>query len=93
MIAAMKNLTLACVLFATVSLLGGCAQQQDSTTASSAGLLCNVCVVSGEALDDTSPTSSYGGGKVGFCCEKCQAKWDKLDDAGKQAAVAAQTKK
>jgi hypothetical protein len=80
----MKKLLLACVSFSALFLLGGCAQQKDSTPP--AGLLSNVCVMSGEPLEADSPTSAYNGGKVAFCCEKCQAKWAKLDDAGKKAA-------
>lgn len=83
MIAAMKNLAISCVLFAAVSLLGGCAQQKDSAPT---GLLCNVCVVSGEELPADAPTAAYGAGKVGFCCDKCEAKFAKLDDTGKKAA-------
>ena len=28
----------------------------------------------------------FMGGKVAFCCEKCQAKWNSLDDNGKKIA-------
>lgn len=47
------------------------------------------CLVSGEALDASSPTVDYMGKKVGFCCNNCIAKWDKLSDADKQAKLAA----
>ena len=29
------------------------------------------------------------GGKLAFCCDKCLAKWNAMDDAGKKAAFAA----
>lgn len=80
----MTMLRVAVALFA-LSLLSGCAQQKEQTTPA---LLSSVCVLTGEALDADSPTSDYMGGKVGFCCEKCQRKWTSLDDAGRTAAFA-----
>ena len=85
----MKKLLLAFTSFAAMTLLPGCAQQKDS--AAPTGLLCNVCVMSGEPLEADAPTSDYEGGKVAFCCDKCQAKWTKLDDAGRKAAIAKAT--
>lgn len=85
----MKNLLLSGVAFLAVSLLGGCAQHKDTAPAPT-GLLCPVCVMSGEPVDP-AVTSAYAGGKVGFCCEKCQGKWDKLSDADKKATLAKAT--
>ena len=80
----MTTLTCVAVAFLALSLLGGCAQQKE---AAAPAMLNNVCVVSGEPLDADSPTSDYMGGKVGFCCQKCQAKWDKMDDGARKMAV------
>ncbi|MBX3463157.1 MAG: hypothetical protein KF830_08295 [Planctomycetes bacterium] len=80
----MKHLALAVTSFLTLALLGGCAQQQATPAP---GLLNSTCAISGEPID-AAITSDFQGGKVGFCCEKCQSKWMKLDDAGKAAAVA-----
>ena len=66
-----------------LSVLGACAQTKEKAAPAT---LNTVCVMSDEALDAKSPTSDYMGGKVGFCCEKCQAKWNALDAAGKKAA-------
>ena len=89
--AGMKKLLLTCIAFAALSLLAGCAQQKESAPADT-GLLCNVCVMTGEAIDASSPTSAYNSGKVGFCCEKCQTKWNRLDDAARKQAFEAHKK-
>lgn len=79
----MKNLLRISVVLAALAPFPACA-----APAGAAGqpLLNKVCVVSGEELAADAPTADYRGGKLGFCCEKCLAKWNKLDDAGKQAA-------
>jgi len=79
----MMTLARVVVAFLALSLLSGCAQQKDTA---SPAMLSSVCVMSGEALDGDCPTNDYMGGKVGFCCEKCQAKWNKMDDAGRKMA-------
>jgi len=85
----MLTLARVAVLFLTLSLLGGCAQQKDHAAPA---LLSSVCVMTGEALDADCPTSDYMGGKVGFCCEKCQTKWNRLDDAARKQAFEAHKK-
>lgn len=89
-IAAMKNVLRLGVLFLAASLFSGCAQHKHDAPA---GLLLDKCVMSGEPLDAKSPTVAYNSGKIGFCCDKCQAKWEKLDDAGKKAAFAKASQK
>lgn len=86
---AMKNLLLTAAAAVAVSLLSGCASHQNTAQAP---LLNSVCLVTGEAVDNDSPTSDYLGGKVGFCCKKCKAQFDAMDDAGKKAAFDAKTK-
>lgn len=80
----MMTLVRVVVACAAFSLLGGCAQQKDTAAPA---MLCNVCVVSGEPLEADAPTSDYMEGKVGFCCTKCQRKWDGMSDADKKMAV------
>ncbi|MGC6486112.1 MAG: DUF6263 family protein [Planctomycetota bacterium] len=46
-----------------------------------------VCVISGEDAEG-GPTATFGGQTVGFCCKRCKAKWDQMDDAGRKQAVA-----
>lgn len=83
----MKKLSFCSIAFVAAFFLGGCAQQKETAPAGN-GMVANVCVVSGETLDASSPTADFQGAKVGFCCDKCLAKWNKLDDAAKKAAVA-----
>ncbi|MFY9345844.1 MAG: hypothetical protein WAT39_25355 [Planctomycetota bacterium] len=88
----MKNLA-RIVLVSSLFLFAGCAgpSATDNTgrgMSDAAATLNSKCVVSGEALDAKSPTVAYMGGKVGFCCKDCVAKWNDMDDAAKKAAVA-----
>lgn len=83
----MKNLARIVTVSLSLFLFVGCANQKDSAPA--AGLLNSKCVVSGEDVDASSPTVDYNGGKLAFCCDKCVAKWNGMDDAGKKAAFAA----
>jgi len=80
----MKNLARVVFTLITVSLLAGCASNKGPAPA---GLMRDKCVMSGEPLDAESPVVAYQGGKLGFCCDKCIAKWEKLDDAGKKAKL------
>ena len=80
----MKNLLRTAIASFALLLAAGCASHQEATPA--VGMLNAKCLVSGEALDAKSPTADYMGGKVGFCCDKCLAKWNGMDDAAKKAA-------
>ncbi|MBM4061958.1 MAG: hypothetical protein FJ265_12815 [Planctomycetes bacterium] len=82
----MKNLLVAAALLAA-SWLPGCAAGPAATV-----LLNNSCLVTGDPLDGSGPTADYRGGKVGFCCDKCLAKWNGLDDAGKRMLFDSRTK-
>ena len=66
--------------------LAACGSAADEPVA--AATLNAHCPIMGEQLDP-DVTVDFDGGKVGFCCEKCVAKWKALDDASKQAALAA----
>ena len=46
-----------------------------------------VCVISGEDAEG-GPTATFNGQTVAFCCKRCKAKWDKMDDAGREKAIA-----
>ena len=46
-----------------------------------------ICVISGE--DATGgPTADFMGQTVNFCCKRCKARWDKMDDSARKQAVA-----
>lgn len=79
----MKNLLRSLSITTALVLATACSGTKHTTT--SATGTAAVCVMSGEALDANSPSSDYMGQKVGFCCDKCQAKWTAMDDAGKKA--------
>jgi hypothetical protein len=81
---AMKNLLRTAVAAAALLVLAGC--NSSPKAMSNPGLLADVCVMSGEKIDADSPTADFQGGKVGFCCEKCLAKWNSLDHNGKVIA-------
>jgi hypothetical protein len=80
----MKNLLRTAAAAAALFVLAGCNSQPKATT--NPGMLADVCIMSGEKIDASSPTADFMGGKVGFCCEKCLAKWNSLDDNGKKIA-------
>lgn len=94
----MSRLVLA---FAAVSTLGlvGCNKDQKTTSDASkpaaarvqttAGAPVNkTCPVSGEAVPANATTVSYQGKTVGFCCDHCVDKWNKMSDAEKSAKIA-----
>jgi hypothetical protein len=81
---AMKFLARAAFSVVCASLLAGCANPKPAPE--SHHLLRQTCVISHEPLDADSPTVDYMDGQIGFCCNKCLAKWNKLDDAGKKKA-------
>lgn len=68
---------------AVLALFAACSST--ATAAPAPTLLKSSCLVSGEPLKADSPTADFGGGKVGFCCSKCLAKWNGMDEAGKKA--------
>ena len=84
----MKNILRASLVLLSITLVG-CVSPQG---AANQPMLNTVCIVSGEPID-AGVTADYMGGKVGFCCDKCLDKWNKMDDAGKKAAVAAKPQK
>lgn len=80
------------VLFAPLALavamsFGGCAQHENQAPVAQMEFLNKSCPISGEEIDAKSPTVDYMGGKVAFCCDKCVAKWDKMDEAARKAAL------
>ena len=91
---AMKNLLRVAVVALSLTLLGGCANQSDKAAAKTLNVN---CVISGEPVDAKTPTVDYMGGKLGFCCDKCIAKWNAMDEATRKktydAAMAKSAKK
>jgi hypothetical protein len=50
------------------------------------------CPMSGEAVNGSSSTINYQGKTVGFCCDGCAGKFQKLSDADKAAKLATASK-
>ena len=45
------------------------------------------CPIMGHAIEADGGTATFKGHTIGFCCEGCAPKFEKLDDAGKIAAL------
>jgi len=93
----MKNLLLILSTFLTLALFSACAANKCcSDGACAEGSACcetaMVCPISGETCDADSPKAEFEGSQVAFCCKNCLAKWNKLDEAGKKAALAKHAK-
>lgn len=73
---------------ACMSMVAGCKSTQHH---GSMGLMNSKCPFSGEALPESCPTADYKGGKVGFCCNGCAAKWGAMS-VEKQAELMAKAK-
>ena len=73
----------------SLSLLGGCANHKNKSAPTAMNV---ACVISGEAVEASSPTVDYMGGKLAFCCDKCITKWNAMDEAGKKKAFDARKK-
>lgn len=85
----MKSIRLVVPALLAVFAVAGCSTQEKSAGAT---MIVNPnCPLSGKAVD-ASHTEMYNGQKVGFCCGNCQAKWEKMSDADKQAKFQAATK-
>ena len=46
------------------------------------------CPMSGRPVNMESPSSSWNGQTVGFCCNGCKGRFDAADDNGKSDMVA-----
>lgn len=64
-------------------LLAGCANSPDVNAQEN---LPSVCIITGEDATD-GPTDQFMGQTVGFCCDRCKSKWDKMDEGAKKAAL------
>src|SRR5437763_1533953 len=82
------GLVLACAVGALTA--PGCAHNKDSKgtmAAASTKPINTMCVMNPDDQVDPDVTSDYKGQKVGFCCSKCKAKFDKMSDADKDAKL------
>ena len=59
-----------------------------TTTVATDGMVNEVCPMSSRKLSSTSPTSPWDGVTLGFCCNGCKSRFDKMDVAQKNAEIA-----
>ncbi len=90
-----RKLCITLAALACASLLGACNKESKSSgakaaTTVSAGAVSSKCPCG--APSDGKTYSMYNGTKVGFCCTKCQAKWDAMGDSAKAADIAKMSK-
>ncbi|MFM9994979.1 MAG: hypothetical protein ACKVU4_04170 [Phycisphaerales bacterium] len=86
------GLSFACGL-ATAAALSGCATSGAGAKADATVATINsMCPIGGDPFDNTkvnaSMTRTWKGANIGFCCESCISKYDKMDDAGKSRILA-----
>lgn len=89
----MKKLLSSCSALLAVCVLAVACSSNKEAAPASRGVGLTACVMSGEPIDAGVEAAMYNGAKVGFCCDKCKMKWEKLDDAGKKAAYTKATTK
>ena len=77
---AMKNLIRVAVVTLSLTLFGGCANPSDKAAPKTLNVN---CLMSDKPVD-ANCTVDYMGGKLGFCCDKCIAKWNTMDEASKK---------
>lgn len=88
------RLQIALVCLAAAAFLPACqntnksaAKTADTTTAKVVAVN-TVCPIGGDDFGKSpSATRSYKGTSVGFCCDHCTAKFDKMTDAEKENVV------
>jgi len=84
----MKISRVAYVAILAAAFAGGCQKGSKANTKETAAAPVNsVCPISGNPID-ASVTTEYKDQAVAFCCDMCPAKWEKLSDAEKDAALA-----
>ena len=80
---------LAPALLVAAFALVGCNKETKTTSASTnMGAMNTTCPFSGRPVDANANTVSYKGQAVGFCCNGCSGKFDKMSDAEKAAKMA-----
>ena len=59
-----------------------------TTSVENNGMVSNVCPMSSRKLASNSPTSTWDGKTIGFCCNGCKGRFDNMSDSEKNAMVA-----
>ena len=83
----MTRLTLLAPVFALI-LAAGCDNPKTTETTVSPGMVNSTCPMSGKALSDDCPTTTWKGDTVGFCGPGCKTTFEGKTPAEKDAEVA-----
>lgn len=75
----MKSILLACVCFLAV----GCGSMQVAAD----GPINSECPFAGEAVTADSPSVTFEGSEVAFCCARCASKFDAMADDQKRQQI------
>lgn len=83
---------LAPALLAAALALTGCHRESKTTTTTTRsdarmGAVNSTCPFSNKAVNANAGTVSYKGQEVGFCCEGCKGKFEKMSDAERAAKM------
>lgn len=83
-----RNITLAGFALLSAMIVAGCDSDKKASTAKtgdapSMGMMNTKCPYSGEPVNSAAKTANYDGHTVGFCCNNCEAKWEKASSADK----------
>ena len=73
-----------------VALSAGCSQV-DSPAADAAPVNA-LCPIMGHEIAAAGGTTTWNGQTIGFCCDGCLPKWNKLSEDGKAAKIAEPSK-
>lgn len=79
----MKHLSTT-LLFSAFLALAACSSTNNATNGKAMNA---TCPVSGKAIDDASPVTTFDGKTIGFCCNNCVSKFNGMPSADKQAKI------
>ena len=73
----------------TLLTLTGCASTNAPKTAADMGAVNTLCPMQPDcALPADSPTTTWNGKKVAFCCNGCVGEWSRIDDTERAERLA-----
>jgi hypothetical protein len=91
----LNRLFIASVVSLSAMTLAACqsdSKAADSSTPALATINDHCPVLGFKKVKADAPVAQYKGQRIGFCCDKCPAKWDSWSEQKKDAFVARQTK-
>jgi hypothetical protein len=95
--ARLNHLTRCCAGAATLAaalLVIGCSSPEKAASSGdepAMAMLNDQCPIMGKQVDEGSPSLSYGGHRIGFCCKGCVNRWEEMSAVDRDAFVASYT--